>query len=123
MISYWIVEAMIKTFISIIFLWLLSSSSYAQDGIWTPHASFQLENGNLQQTMLFISGMSYALTEYSKQLESSANPQLICPPGKGWITSEMIFEILNSRYSGKKISAKQAADTVFEGLRERYPCK
>jgi hypothetical protein len=115
-------KTMKKSVISIIFLWLLSSTSLAEDGVWHPQALFQLENGNLQQAMLFVSGMSYGLTEYSKQLENSGSPRLFCPSGKGWVTSEIIFEILNSRYSGQKITSKQAADAALDGLRERYPC-
>ena len=111
-----------KTTLSLIFL-IISSVSFAGDDIWTPHASFELGNSDLKQTMLFVSGMAYGLTEYTQQLEKNGKPRLFCPTGRGLIESQMIFEILNSRFAGKKISAEQATDAVFAGLRDRFPCK
>lgn len=100
-----------------------SASSLAEQGAWIPKASFQLEDSDLEKTMLFVSGVGYGLTEYSNELAKNGKPRLFCVPGRGPVTSPMIFEILNKRYSGKKITAEQAVATVMTELQGQYPCK
>ena len=112
-----------KAIFGLVLLIFISGSSLADNDVWIPHASFQLGNSDLRQTMLFVSGMSYGLTEYTQQLAKSGKPRLFCPTGRGLVESSMIFEILNSRFAGKKITAAQATDAAFAGLRERFPCK
>jgi hypothetical protein len=112
-----------RAIVSLLLLICITGTSFASNDIWIPKASFQLENSDLRQTMLFVSGISYGLTEYTQQLAKTGKPQLFCPTGRGLVESRMIFEILNSRFAGKKITAEQATDAAFAGLRDRFPCK
>lgn len=95
----------------------------SDQGTWAPKALFQLEKDGLRETMLFVSGMSYGLTEYSKELERTGKAKLFCIPGRGFVESPMIFDILNKRHAGQTITAEQATSTVLAGLKERYSCK
>jgi hypothetical protein len=101
----------------------ISASSLADQRAWSPKASFQLENSDLEKTMLFVSGMGYGLTEYTNELVKKKKPRLFCVPGRGLVTSPMIFDILNRRHSGEKITAEQAVATVMSELQGLYPCK
>jgi hypothetical protein len=107
----------------IVSLLVINSTTAADNTLWKPQASFQLEDSDLQKTMLFISGMTYGLTEYTQQLVKSGMPRLFCPSGTGIVGSQLAFEILNERYRSKRITSEQATAAVIAGLRERFPCK
>lgn len=100
---------------------VLTTSAAAATGAWTPHASFQLEDSNLKETMIWVSGVSYALTAYYRQAKQQGRPTVYCRPG-GEIQSPELFEILNNRYAGKRITSEQAIAAIMQGLRERHPC-
>jgi hypothetical protein len=110
-----------KIFIGLFASAMTFSAVADNQGIWTPNAKFQLENSDLRETMLFVSGMSYGLTEYSKELKGTA--KVFCIPEKGLVQSSMIFDILNEHYAGKTITAEQATSIALAGLKERFPCR
>lgn len=112
-----------KTALTFAFCMMFASLSQAQQGAWTPNALFQLGEANPQQTQIFVSGLSYGLTTYSQQLENEGKPRLFCVPGNGLVMSPMIYDILNAKFSGKKITAKEATVATMSELQKKFPCK
>jgi len=99
-----------------------SASAFASTDVWTPRADFSLEGGTLQETMHWVSGWSYALTEVGKSTTKPGSKPLFCLPREGYIESRVMFEILNERYKGKRITSEQAAAALWAGVLRRYPC-
>ena len=61
---------------------MLGSSVLAeQNKVWTPQVKFKLEDSNYKETLNWISGYSYALTEVAK----SSSSNLYCLPPNGYI--------------------------------------
>lgn len=108
--------------IAILIVWG-SPVSAAQGKAWTPQVKFKLENSNYTETLLWISGFSYALTETAKQSKESGYLNLYCLPSDGNIGSKELLEILNKQYQGKTISAEIASTALLSGIREHFPCK
>jgi len=98
-----------------------TTSAAAATDVWTPHASFQLEDSNLKETMIWVSGVSYALTAYYRRVTARGRPTVFCTPD-GEIQSPELFDILNQRYPGKRITSEQAIAAIMQGLRTRHPC-
>jgi hypothetical protein len=112
-----------KAVLTLFLVIILPAAANAQQGVWIPNALFKIEDANPQQIQIFVSGLSYGLTSYSQQLEKMGKPRLFCVPGNGLVTSPMIYDILNTRFKGKTIEAKQATLAAITGLQEKFPCK
>jgi len=102
------------------FLLLVSASSVPYSD-WTPRPIFSIEGSDYENTLTFVSGMSYALTAVVEELGRSGSGSFICN-APNVIGSQLVLEILNSRVSGS-ISSEKAIATVMEGLKEKYPCR
>jgi hypothetical protein len=105
--------------IALLMLTVLPACS-SQGKVWTPQVKFKLEDSNYTETLIWISGFSYAINEIAKQSGSS---NVYCLPSSRYIDSKELLEILNQRYQGKTISTEVASSTLLTGVRERFPCK
>ena len=108
----------IKIF-SISVLIVFVSSIYAEE--WSPNPKFNIEGSNYIETLTFVSGMSYALTETNSQLLTQGKESYICNAPK-IIGSKIIIDILNNKHSGS-ITSEEAISSVMSGLKEKYPCQ
>jgi hypothetical protein len=97
-------------------LFAFSIASYAEE--WTPEIKFSLEQADFKQTLSWVSGVSYSLTNY----QASTSTPLFCNAPNS-IGSKILLGYLNTSHSGQKISAEQAIDTIFKSLKKDYPCK
>ena len=102
-----------KYFIAAILL-LFSVTSNAKD--WTPVVNFSLEGGSYKETLLWVSGTSYA---YSSLVKEMGEMKLFCVES---VSSKNILDILNAKYSNKSISSEIAIKEIKHGLKERFPC-
>jgi hypothetical protein len=96
----------------------LAAHSGEDDGTWTPVFNFQLEDSSHIETLIWISGNSYAYSEISRIKNSP-----YCLPESGNIGSEVILEILNTRFKNENINSEQASSAIVAGIREKFPCK
>ena len=91
--------------------------------VWTPEVRFKLESGSYTETLLWVSGFSYALSETAKASRNAGVRGLYCAPSDGSIGSREILEILNGRFPGKTITSEMAATVIVAEVRTRFPCK
>ena len=105
---------MIKIFVSFVFF-LSSFACHSED--WNPEVRFTLENADYMQTLSWVSGVSYALTNYQA---STSTPVFCGTPNS--IGSKVLLGYLNAAHSGSKITAEQAIATIFKSLKRDYPC-
>lgn len=99
----------------------LTPLAVANKDTWTSQASFTIEKANLEQTMLWVSGVSYALSMYSEQLALEGKTRLFCAPGN-FVTSKVLFDILNTKHAKQNITSEEAIGSIVRNLRERFPC-
>jgi hypothetical protein len=113
---------MTSRFVLICFIALLSSSVHAQPEAWTPKVEFSLEDASFSETMHWISGWSYALTEVGKASARSGNKGQICLPAHGYVESRILLGWLNKNFKGKRITSEQAAAVLWAGASVHYRC-
>ena len=89
------------------------------DDCWTPSFNFELEDRNFVETMTFISGHSYALSNSSQFLSKQSKANFFYKEGS--VGSKELIEILNKKLSGS-VTAEQISVTILIGLIEKYPC-
>lgn len=90
---------------------------------WYPEVKFKLETSSYMDTLHWISGFSYALTETSRDSKKTGIRGAFCAPTNGYIGSKELLEILNEKYAGKTISSEVASSTLLQGVKLRFPCK
>lgn len=101
---------------------LCSFSLYAQESTqWIAKTNFNIEGSNYIETLTFVSGISYALTESAKELNKQKKQNFFCAPKDKQIDSKLIVSILNAKHSGS-VSAETAISTVTKELTARFPC-
>jgi hypothetical protein len=101
---------------------LYSLMLYAQEGTqWVARTNFNIEDGSYTETLVFISGVSYALTEAAKELKKQQRQNFFCAPNTQQIGSELLVSILNSKHQGS-ISPETAISTITKELAARFPC-
>ena len=101
---------------------LSSIALYAEENkAWDARTNFNIEHANYIETLTFISGISYALTESAKELTKQKKTNFFCVPENLEIGSELLVSILNSKHSGS-IPPEIAIATISKGLAERFPC-
>jgi hypothetical protein len=106
-------------------LLLMISPAFAADEppqAWAPKIEFTLKGSNFDQTMMWISGWSYALTAVGKS-NGDRSSAAFCLPSSGFIESRVLLDVLNKKHGGKTITGEQAAATLWLGVTKRYPCK
>jgi len=90
--------------------------------VWTPEVKFKLETGSNKDTLLWVSGFAYALTETAKEAKKLSRGTYCLPPA-GSIGSKELLDILNASFAGQTISSETAASALLVGVKQRFPCK
>ena len=84
---------------------------------WEPEVGFQLESRSYMETLIWVSGISYTLSEL---LQNSKLSYCSAPKSIG---SKQLLGYLNKQHSQENISAEQAIETIISQLNNTYPCK
>ena len=90
-------------------------------GGWTPQPRFRIENRSYEETLIFISGISYALSASHSQLKKAGQQDFFCTKDSH-IGSQLLIDILNGQHTGSSITSEQAIETIVQGLKKRFPC-
>ena len=88
---------------------------------WKPEIAFSLENATFSETMHWVSGWAYALTELGQASAKSGTPGPLCLPN-GYVESRVLLEILNKSFAGQRITSQQASDALWSGAMSYYHC-
>ena len=88
---------------------------------WTPQPKFRIDNGTYSETLIFVSGISYALMASNSELKRTGAKNFFCARDRE-IGSKLLIDILNARHTGS-ITSDQAIETIVRGLKKRFPCK
>ena len=83
---------------------------------WTPDFKFQLEDADVPQTMVWLSGWAFSL----QATQSKTN---YCLSKCGYLDSKRLSQILNQFHAGERISAEVAAETLEKNLDTEFLCK
>jgi len=105
---------------SILIILILAINSVSAEE-WSPNPKFNIEGSSYIETLTFISGITYALTEANNELMKQGKANFMCNQPKG-IGSKLIISILNGKHKGI-ITSEQAISSVVQGLKEMFPCK
>ena len=103
-------------------LLLIEVSSYFAEkcgDCWVPDFNFDLEGRSRTETIIFISGHSYSLSESKGELKRQGKVGFFCK--KGSVGSRELIEILNTTISGR-VTAEKVSISIVKGVRGRYPC-
>jgi hypothetical protein len=87
---------------------------------WTPQLKFRIENRSYTETLIFVSGISYALTASNSELKHTGTKNFFCVQDNQ-IGSKLLIDILNAKHTGN-ITSEQAIKTVVQGLKKKFPC-
>ena len=103
---------------------LLAGPSLAHEDprVWTPKAEFSLEGGTLKETMLWVSGYAYSLTAVAQAATQDGRRGPICLAKGEYVESRVLFDILNKKFKGQRITSEQASDVLWAGAMSHYPC-
>ena len=87
--------------------------------VWNPVLKFSLEGGPYKETLIWLSGFSYALSGQFAGLQAG---QLLgeCRFTGASFSSKELVEILNSRYEGQTITSEQATATLIKEIIPRH---
>lgn len=88
---------------------------------WTPRPRFTIDGGGYQETLIFVSGISYGLTYSNLEMRSRGLENFYCHSGGEGISSKLLFEILNAKLVGDH-SSEEVLEVVIVGLKEKFPC-
>jgi hypothetical protein len=106
--------AMKRIAISILLLGLIPSVVLSS-GAWGPDLiEFDLEGGSKKQAMMWLSGFSYSSTELL-QLAG-------CLEKVQYIESKELIEVLNSAFSGKRVTSEAASGELGRYISSNYAC-
>ncbi|NJO18016.1 MAG: hypothetical protein HC877_20500 [Thioploca sp.] len=89
---------------------------------WVPEVHFKYEDSNFKETMAWISGWSYSLTEIGKYNKAYGIKGAFCLPECGYISSKFLLDFLNNKYYGQHVTSKSATKTIWEGVLKLYKC-
>jgi hypothetical protein len=89
--------------------------------VWSPDPHFRIEQRSYQETLIFIAGISYALTSSNAELKRLGKKNFFCMKDAESVGSKLLIDILNEKYTGS-ITSEQAIENITEGLKKRYPC-
>ena len=90
---------------------------------WTPKIDFQLEDSDYSQTLVWLSGWSYALTQVGRtNSQTKFQGSGVCVSSKGFVESRVLLDALNSRFKGQRITSEQAAPVLFAAAKAAYGC-
>ena len=98
------------------------NSALASSDVWIPEAKFQMGDLTLPQSMLWVSGISYAVSAIGRGDVSAAYDRPFCTPENGYIGSKELFEILNEKFAGVNITPEEATAEIMKELPKRFSC-
>ena len=97
-------------------------SSNAIAGPWNPKLRFSVEDARYDETLMFVSGVAYALAYSTGALQARKEANFFCLPADRILDARLLVQLLNARVAGP-----QAADvfvkTVTAALSEEFLCK
>ena len=99
----------------------LCTAAPAVAGPWNPKLEFSVEGGRYDETLMFISGVAYALTYSARELDARREPNFFCLPAGRILDARLLVDLLNARVTGPQ-NADALVDTVTTALSEQYPC-
>ena len=94
-----------------------ASIGLGQTATWSPKVEFTLEDANYTETLTWVSGWSYALTEVGR------TQTLLCVPQSSHVDSKILLDFLNTKYRGQKVRADDIAPVLFAAARAKYGCR
>jgi hypothetical protein len=97
---------------------LLPATALPQAAVWTPKVEFTLETATYSETLAWISGWAYALTELGH-----SDSKEICLPKKEHVRSSVLLSALNEKFKDQRITAEQAAPILLAAAKARHGCK
>lgn len=102
---------------------LLIGAAFAKSNseAWTPNPHFRIEQRSFKETLIFIAGVSYALTSSNSELKQLGKQNFFCLKDSDNVGSKLLIDILNEKHTGS-ITSEQAIETIVQGLKKRYPC-
>lgn len=109
----------IKFYVLSAFLFLTAPSVNSDE--WVVDFKFHLEDGDVESTMFWISGFSYAVNAIGHGIYLGID-RPFCAPENQYIGSRELAEILNDGFAGKVITSQQATQEILEKLPKVYPC-
>jgi hypothetical protein len=101
-------------------IFLCPISGFSED--WTPRPTFSVDGGGYQETLIFMSGISYGLTYSNVELKSKSLDNFYCYSGVEGISSKVLFDIVNSKLAGNH-SSEEVLEVLMVGLKEKFPCE
>ena len=105
-----------------IWLFALCTAAPSIAGPWNPKLAFSVEGGRYDETLMFISGVAYALTYSARELDARRETNFYClPPGR-ILDARLLVDLLNARVAGPQ-NADALIETVTTALSEQYPCQ
>ena len=100
----------------------LCTATPAIGGPWNPKLQFSIEGGRYDETLLFVSGVAYALAYSARELDARREPNFFClPPGR-ILDAKLLVDLLNPRLAGPQ-TADALVNTATAELSQEYPCK
>lgn len=88
---------------------------------WTPRPKFTIDGGGYEETLIFVSGISYGLTYSDVEIKSRGMDNFYCHSEAKGVSSKLLFEILNAKLAGNH-SSEEVLEVVIAGLKEKFPC-
>ena len=82
--------------------------------------NFTIEGGSYRETLVFISGLAYAISQYERDLAGQHLESSYCLKGEP-VTSKLLVDLLNETLSGT-VTPELATDSLFQQLSRRFPC-
>ena len=105
--------------LALLVLLVVPMRAHSQAGAWAPKIEFELEDASYKETLVWVSGYSYALTEVGRKGGIGAN---ICLLANGVVDSKVLVEALNVRFKGQRITSEQAAPELYAAAAQTYRC-
>lgn len=97
---------------------LLPATALSQPAVTTLKVEFTLETATYIETLAWISGWSYALTE----LGHSGSRDICLAPNEH-VHSSVLLNALNARFKGQRITSEQAGPVLLTEAKAKYGCK
>ena len=108
-------------YIITVFIIFLTPLSQSNSDTWIPRPGFTIEGSEYEETLTFISGISYALTYSNKALSTQEKESFFCPKPSNLIDSKEIISLLNEKLT-EDHSSEVILETLLAQLIEKYPC-
>ena len=96
--------------------------SAGSTGTWTPKILFQLEDGENTQTLIWVSGWAYAVTEVGRSNFKRKRTGGVCLAQDRLVDSRTLVDVLNSNFAGQRISSEQASSALGGEGEKKFRC-